>query len=414
MVDLPGDCDVAIIGAGPAGLAAAAELRACGAGRVIVLDRAQVPGGGARHCSLPAYGLREFYRPLRGPAYAARLAQAAWDAGALIHPGTTVTALQGGPRLTVSTPAGAREIVARRVLICTGARESGWAERQIAGSAPAGVLTTAELKRRLHHGGPLPFQRPLLLGTEGVALSALLACRAADIDPVAMVEPGSRIIAPWPAGLLPRILGIPVVLNTDLVAVQGENGLREMVLRGPDGAERRLQADGVILTGRFVPETELLRGHLELDPRTGGPEVDQFGRCSDPGYFAAGNLLRPVETAAWCWQEGRRTARAIAASLRGALPPRVGGLRLEAEGPALRYVLPQRLVIRGCGAGAADVLQLRVTRPVVGRLVVTRGGEEIWSGRIRTRPERRLTLPIAALPVGESGTLVLRIDEEPR
>ena len=412
MADLPGDCDVAVIGAGPAGLAAAAELRACGAGRVIVLDGAQVPGGGARHCSLPGYGLREFRWPMLGPAYAARLAQAAWDAGALICPGTTVTALHGGPRLTLSTPEGPREIVARRVLICTGARESGWAERQIAGSGAADVLTTAELKRRLHHGGRLPFQSPLVLGTEAVALSALLTCQDAGIHPVAVVEPSSRVIARWPAGLLPRILGIPLLVNTDLVGIEGESGLREMVLRGRDGAERRLQADGVILTGSYLPEADLLRGHLALDPRTGGPEVDQFGRCSDPGYFAAGNLLRPVETPSWCWQEVRRTARAIAASLRGALPPSAGGLRLEVEGPTLKYVMPQRLVTRGCGEGAADVLQLRVTRPVVGRLVVTRGGEEIWSGRIHTRPERRLTLPIAGLPVGESGVLSLRVDED--
>jgi len=414
MADLPGDCDVAVIGAGPAGLAAAAELRACGAGRVIVLDRAQVPGGGARHCSLPGYGLREFRSPMRGPAYAARLAQAAWDAGALIFPGTSVTALHGGPRLTVSTPKGAQEMIARRVLICTGAREAGWAERKIAGSGAAGVLTTAELKRRLHHGGRLPFQSPLMLGTEAVAMSALLTCQDAGIHPVAIVEPSPRVVARWPAGLLPRVLGIPLLLNTDLVGIEGESGLREMVLRAPDGAERRVQADGLLLTGRYLPEADLLRGHLALDPRTGGPEVDQFGRCSDPGYFAAGNLLRPVETPSWCWQEGRRAARAIAASLRGALPPRAGGLRLQVEGPTLKYVMPQRLVSRGCGEGAADMLQLRVTRPVMGRLVVTRGGEEIWSGRIRSGPERRLTLPIAGLPVGESGELALRIDEEPR
>src|SRR3546814_7294688 len=53
------------------------------------------------------------------------------------------------------------------------------------------------------------------------------------------------------------------------------------------------------------PEATLVRmGHLAFDPHSGGPVVDQFGRCSDPAYFAAGNLLRPVETAGWSWREG--------------------------------------------------------------------------------------------------------------
>lgn len=411
-LDLPADCDVAIIGAGPAGLAAAAEMRACGAGRVIVLDREPEAGGIPRHCNHPPYGLREFHRLMRGPAYAARLVQAAWDAGALILPGATVTALHPGPRLTVSTAAGVQEIVARRVLIATGVRESSRAERLIGGTRPGGVLSTGALQGLVHLKRVQPFRRPLLLGTELVAFSALLTCRHAGIRPVAMVEPGPRAIARWPAPLLPRMLGIPLKLNTDLVAILGEDRVREVVLRGPDGAERNLAVDGVIVSGRFVPEATLLRmGHLEVDPQSGGPVVDQFGRCSDPAYFAAGNLLRPVETAGWSWEEGRRAGRAITASLRGALPAPGGGLQVLTGDDALKYVLPQRLVARGCGAGAADLMQLRVTRPVRGRLVVTRDGAEVWSGRINARPERRLTVPIAALPVGETGTLSVSIEE---
>jgi len=413
--DLPAECDVAIIGAGPAGLAAAAELRACGAGRVIVLDREPEAGGIPRHCNHPPYGLREYHRLMRGPVYAARLVQDAWASGAQIFPGATVTALHAGPRLTVSTASGVQEILAQRVLIATGVRESTRAERLIGGTKPGGVLSTGALQGLVHLKGMQPFQRPVLLGSELVAFSALLTCRKAGVRPVAMVEPGPRATARWPAALLPRMLGVPLHLNTDLVAILGEDRVREVVLRGPDGTERSLAADGVIVSGRFVPEATLLRmGHLEVDPGSGGPVVDQFGRCSDPAYFAAGNLLRPVETAGWSWCEGQRAGRAITASLRGALPPPGGGLRVVAEGAALKYVLPQRLVARGCGAGAGDLLQLRVTQPVKGRLVVTRDGAELWSGQIDTRPERRLTVPIAALPVGETGTLTVRIEERTR
>lgn len=410
--DLPTDCDVAIIGAGPAGLAAAVELRALGAGRVIVLDREAAAGGIPRHCDHPPFGLREFRRVLRGPGYAARLVQAAQAAGAEIFTGATVSALRPSPRLEFSTDAGLHELVARRVLIATGVRESSRAERLIGGTKPGGVLSTGALQGLVHLRGLRPFARPVVLGTELVAFSALLTCRHAGIRPAAMVEPGPRATARWPAALLPRALGIPLHLNTDLLTIHGEERVREVVLRGPGGHERSLAADGVIVSGRFLPEVSLLRAAgLAIDPGTLGPEVDQFGRCSDPSYFAAGNLLRPVETAGWSWHEGRRAARAISASLGGALPPPGGGLRIVPEGEALKYVMPQRLVARGPGEGMAEALQFRVTRPVSGRLVLAREGEEIWSGSVTARPERRLTLPIAALPLGEAGTLTLRIEE---
>jgi cation diffusion facilitator CzcD-associated flavoprotein CzcO len=41
--------DVLVVGAGPAGLSAAVELRPLGAGAVLVLDREEAPGGIPRH-----------------------------------------------------------------------------------------------------------------------------------------------------------------------------------------------------------------------------------------------------------------------------------------------------------------------------------------------------------------------------
>ena len=69
--------DVLIVGAGPAGLAAAAELRRLGAGQVLVADREQQPGGVPRHSAHTGYGMRDLHRVLTGPAYARRYAAAA-------------------------------------------------------------------------------------------------------------------------------------------------------------------------------------------------------------------------------------------------------------------------------------------------------------------------------------------------
>ena len=73
---------VAIVGGGPAGLAAAVELRRLGVGDAVVIEREQEPGGIPRHARHQGFGLRDLHRPLSGPAYARRYADLARAAGA--------------------------------------------------------------------------------------------------------------------------------------------------------------------------------------------------------------------------------------------------------------------------------------------------------------------------------------------
>ena len=75
--------DVAIVGGGPAGLTAAAELaRRLGPATVVVLEREDAAGGIPRHSDHTGYGLRDRHRFSRGPDYARRLAADARAAGA--------------------------------------------------------------------------------------------------------------------------------------------------------------------------------------------------------------------------------------------------------------------------------------------------------------------------------------------
>jgi hypothetical protein len=201
-------------------------------------------------------------------------------------------------------------------------------------------MTTGALQGLVYGEGLRPFRRPAVLGSELVAFSAILTCRHAGIRPVALVEEGARVTARFPAALLPRVTGIPLLLSTRVASVEGRDRVESVVVEGPDGA-RRLDADGLIVTGRFRPEATLVQeGHLAIDPATGGPEIDEYGRTSDPAIFAAGNVLRPVETAGWCWEEGRRVGKAMAAALAGRLPAPAGS-RI-ALGGRLRYAIPQR------------------------------------------------------------------------
>ncbi|KGB80888.1 pyridine nucleotide-disulfide oxidoreductase [Rhodovulum sp. NI22] len=411
--DLPGFADVVIVGAGPAGLAAAAELKARGVGSVLVLEREAQAGGIPRHCGHFPFGMREFHRLLRGPAYAARLLARAQAAGAVIKTGVTVTALHPGPGLSVASAGGLRQITARRVLLCTGVRESTRAARLIGGTKPGGVLSTGALQGMVHLQALRPFRNPVVLGTELVSFSALLTCRHLGIRPAAMIEPGPRVTARRPAGLLPRLLGVPLLRNTSITAIEGRDRVTGVSLQAADGARRRIACDGVIVTGGFRPEAALLReSHLAMDPATGGPVVDQFGHCSDPAYFAAGNLLRPVETAGWSWNEGRIIGRVIAESLGDDVPNLAQYMKIDLQGDVLKYILPQTISASPAPA-ALRQFQLRVTRPARGRLILRVNGEVILSRALSALPERRITLPLNALPAGVEGVAEVSFEEGP-
>ena len=397
---LPPAADVAVIGGGPAGLAAATRLKRRGVASVVVLDREPEVGGIPRHCGHYPFGLREFHRLLRGPDYARRLVEQATAAGVEIRRATTVVSIASGPRLQLSTPQGTAALSAQRVLLATGVRETSRAARFIGGQRPLGVVSTGALQSMVYLGGKRPFEQPVILGTELVSFSAILTCRHAGIRPRAMIEANTRVTARSFTAALPRLLGIPLHLDTTVERIHGRPRVEGVTLRAPDGTTREIETDGVIVSGAFTPEATLLRlGHLALDPGSGGPVIDQFGRCSDPDYFAAGNLLRPVETAGWSWQEGRDAGDVIADSLEGRLPAAEGYSEVEATHPAIKFALPQRLVPSPTSGGMAQI-QLRLNRAQRGRLVLKAGDRVLWSKVIDGLPERRILIPMNCL--GES------------
>ena len=113
-----------------------------------------------------------------------------------------------------------------------------------------------------------------------------------------MLETGARITARRPGEWIARLLlGVPVLTETNLVAIHGGANVEGLEIERA-GQRKIIACDGVVFTGQFRPETAVLAtSHLKSDPGTGGPAIDQYWRASDPSYFVAGNLLRPVETA---------------------------------------------------------------------------------------------------------------------
>jgi hypothetical protein len=237
-----------------------------------------------------------------------------------------------------------------------------------------------------------------------------------------MIEQQSRPTAWKVAPLLPRLLGIPVLFNTTVRAIWGRDRVSGVEVETA-GERRTIEADGVIVSGQFRPESSLLdESPVVRDPGTLGPQVDQYGRCSAAGYFAAGNVLRPVETAGWSWQEGCRLGAAVAQDLAAALPPfsPQQDVTLVCDHPALRYVMPQRVTPFSLHKGTGLVeLQVRVRRPVNGVLSLVlledgaTQGRVLWEQTLKALPERRILVPLRALLAVPAGARVaLRLIEK--
>ncbi|MFI9245121.1 NAD(P)/FAD-dependent oxidoreductase [Streptomyces sp. NPDC053086] len=339
---VPRRVDVLVVGAGPAGLAAAARLAAAGAGRVEVLERETQPGGVPRHCAHGGFGT--WTRPLTGPGYARLLTQAGERAGATLRTG--VTALDwatAGPVLTAVGPGGPETIEARAVVLATGARERPRTARLVPGTRPAGVLTSGELQQSVHLFGQQIGTRAVVAGAEDVSYAAADTLRVAGAEVVALVTEHPRAQTGRTRAQAARLRhGVPLLTGTTVTELLGHGRLSGVRVRHRDGRTAVLPCDTVVFTGDFVPDHELARrGGLVLDPGTRGPAVGGSAHTSRPGVFAAGNLLHAVEPAGTAAREGTRAGRAVLDFLAGAPWPDPG-VPLLVSAP-LRWIAPNRV-----------------------------------------------------------------------
>ena len=384
--------DVLIIGGGPAGLSAAERLARRGIGNVLLVDREPEAGGNPRFCPHPTFGLTDFYRPMSGPSYAARWRRQVDPAQIACL--TTITDIDGDAEATASTPAGETQLRPKRILLATGIRERSRPARLVSGDRPGNVLTTGALQRLIFEGTPLPFTRPLIVGTEMVSFSAALSLRDHGVRAVAMLESGEHVVMVGPGKLFARVLlHIEVLCSHRIVSVNAatdDPARLVSVTAQVAGSRRDIACDAVIFTGEFVPEAALLGNHSGLVPNTSlGPVVDQHWRTANPLIYAAGNVLRSVETAAWSAREGAAAADAIADDLGGVR----SGRRIPIEvGDPIRLVVPGAIALPVTPLGPLQ-MQIRMARRAVGHFVLASDGAEIWSSpRLSARPERRYSI----------------------
>ncbi len=347
---------VAVIGGGPAGLTAAAELAGHVDGEVRVIEREDAAGGIPRHSDHPGYGVRDLRRFISGPAYARRLTEHARDAGARLHTQAQVTGWAGDRRLLVTSPRGRHVVQADAVVLATGARERPRPARRIPGDRPDGVYTTGELQNLVHLHHAEVGRRAVVVGAELVSWSAVVTLRDAGCHTVAMTSSFDHAEAYLAFRLVGRLaLRTSVLPRTRVVCINGRDRVESVLLEQVDTGVRRLvPCDTVVTTGDWIPDHELARlGGLDLDRATLGPVVDTSLRTTAIGVYAIGNLVHPVDTADGAALDGRHVGAGVRAQLAGRAPAQTE-LRISAA-PPFRWVTPQR-VAAGVAPPRGDLL----------------------------------------------------------
>jgi thioredoxin reductase len=427
---------VVVIGAGPAGLAAAIELRRRGIRDVLVVERERAPGGIPRHAKHQGFGLRDLRRALPGPAYARRYARLAAEAGVELRTETMVTGWSADGPLELTAPQGRETLAPEAVILATGCRERPRSARLVPGSRPEGVMTTGALQQLVYLKELPVGKRALVVGAEHVSFSALLTLAHGGAKSVGMVTelPRHQSLALFRAGAAVR-WRTTLWTRTAVRAIQGRPRVEEVELTDLDrGATRSVECDTVIFTADWIPDHELaVMAGLEMDPGTRGPAVDTRLRTSRPGVFAAGNLLHGAETADIAALSGRHAGAGAADFLAGRTgwaPERVS---LECE-PPLRWISPTAIAPHAGAARAGpgrprapgpDVRGASAAAPPRGRFLlrshefarrrrveILQDGRTLWSGHVaRLVPGRSARLPyqwtVAVDPSG--GTVRVRL-----
>jgi len=393
-------CDVAVVGAGPAGLAAAEAARAAGAGRVVVVERDVRPGGILQQCIHPGFGLSMFGEELTGPEYAARYVERANAAGVELLTGTTALELRGG-ELVCAAPGGILHVRFGALVLAMGCRERTRANLVIPGARPSGIYTAGTAQRLINLYGDKVGKEVVILGSGdiGMIMARRLTMEGARVKAVVELLPFLAGLARNKAQCLDDF-GIPLLLSHTVVDIDGVDRLSSVTVAPVDdkrrpipGKEEKIACDTLLLSVGLIPENELSRtGGIELSPVTRGPVVNQYKQTSNPAVFACGNVLHVNDLVDHVSRESAEAGRNAALFAAGKLPaaPAVPTV----AGPGVRYVCPQNVVADG---GADVTLFFRTALP--GRRTVLRctsGGKELARKTcVRTSPGtmESLTIP---------------------
>ncbi|MFW9897656.1 MAG: NAD(P)/FAD-dependent oxidoreductase [Candidatus Thorarchaeota archaeon] len=292
--------DVAVIGAGAAGLAAAIEIKKAGLG-VLILERDKELGGITLQCIHNGFGLHEFGEELTGPEYIQRFINEVKQLDIQYKLDTMVIEFTQDKNVyAVNKEEGLMEIEAKAIILAMGCRERTRGAINIPGFRPAGIYTAGQAQRFVNMEGYLPGRSFIILGSGdiGMIMARRLTWEGCQVK--AVVE-----INPYVSGLIRNQVqcledyDIPLILGYTVTKIHGDERVQGVTISKVDrnfdriiGTDRFIECDTLLLSVGLIPENELtLQAGAEISAM-GGPTVDNNLETTIEGVFACGNVLQ--------------------------------------------------------------------------------------------------------------------------
>ncbi len=290
--------DVAIIGAGPAGMAAAIELSKQGVTNTVLIERNTQLGGILNQCIHTGFGLTYYQEELTGPQYARKMEKELRGLNIEIVTNATVVSIDNNRTLTMSSRDGISKIRAKTILMATGCRERTRENIEVAGSRPSGVFN-AGLAQKLINCQNLKIGKRVII--QGSGDIGLIMARRLALEGYQVIKVLERL--PYLCGLLRNKIqclddfSIPLQLESSIITIEGEGRVDGVQVETPKGIEH-YQCDTVLFSVGLIPELDLLPNKKD-------------------GIFICGNARVIHDLADDASNEAVQFAKAISKYLRG-------------------------------------------------------------------------------------------------
>lgn len=398
--------DIAVIGGGPAGMAAAAAAYDSGVKNICIIDREEKTGGILKQCIHSGFGLHKLGKELTGPEYAEVYTEKINKRGIKVYSETMVTDVSPDKTVTARSTGGILKIKAKAVILAMGCRERSRGALNTAGTRPAGIYSAGTAQKLMNCDGFSVGKRAVILGSGdiGLIMARRMSLEGAKVEAVCE-------IMPYSGGLTRNIVqcledfGIPLFLSTTVAEIHGSERLEGVTVAKVDenrniidSTRRFIPCDTLLLSVGLIPENELTENAgVLMDRITGGALVDENRQTQREGIFACGNVLHVHDLVDYVSDEAEIAGRAAAEYVKGKLES--GGTVKVRAGNGVRYVLPQRI---NRNSSEKVYLFLRVSKPFGKVRYTVSSGSRVLSVAVRPKavPGEMEKLPLEIKNLG--------------